>query len=87
MRGINIVALAAAVSLLPSLPVLAADPADEATVNAKDRIVCKRAQRTGTRFKKETCKTVAQWEAMAEQHRRDLSETVNRPQVEIRRDQ
>lgn len=85
MRKFKLMILAAALTV-PVLPAAALEPAEAPAVNPKDKVVCKRAQRTGTRFKKETCKTVAQWEALTEQHRRDLSETVNRPQVEIRRD-
>lgn len=86
MRGIYALALTIAATMVPLTPALTAKAADEATVNPKDRIVCKRTQQTGTRFKKEICKTVAQWEAMTEQHRRDVSEMVDRPQIEIRRE-
>lgn len=87
MRRIHLVAMAAAVSLLPMAPAYASAPDGEpAVVNPKDKMVCKRTQRTGTRFYDKTCKTVGQWDAIAEEHRRNLNETVNRPQVEIRRE-
>lgn len=86
MRGIDLLALAAAVSLLPAVPALALKPESDTAADPKDRVICKRTQKTGTRFQKEICKTAAQWDALAEQHRRDLAETVDRPQVEIRRD-
>lgn len=75
-----------AAALLQSAPALAEKDSDAAVVNPKDRMVCKRTQRTGTRFQTKVCKTAGQWEAIAEQHRRDVSEMVDRPQVEIRRE-
>ncbi|HZG32434.1 hypothetical protein EAO27_17340 [Sphingopyxis sp. YF1] len=88
MRKLNWMILAV-VPLLAGAPAIASDSAgstEAAKANPKDRMVCKRTQQTGTRFKKEVCKTAGQWDAIAEQHRRDLSETVDRPQVEIRRE-
>lgn len=80
-------ALAVTASLLPAFAVAAHVPSDDAaTVNAKDRMVCKRTQRTGTRFFDKICKTAAQWDAISEEHRRNLKETVDRPQIEIRRE-
>jgi hypothetical protein len=74
--------------LLPAEPAFAASSVDErATADAaKDKMICKRSQRTGTRFYSKVCKTAGQWEAQAEQHKRDASELINRPQVEIRRE-
>ncbi len=87
MRGFQMLAWAAAASLLPAVPVFAgADNSDAKAVDPKDKMVCKRTQRTGTRFYDKICKTAGQWEAIAEEHRRNLGETVNRPQVEIRRE-
>lgn len=50
------------------------------------RMVCKYQMQTGTRFKKKTCKTVAEWEAIAEAARAGAGELMNRPAVETRRD-
>ena len=86
MRGFGIIAIVVAASLLPSTVVRADDAAEAVEPKAKDRMVCKRVQRTGTRFYDKTCKTAAQWDAIAEQHRRDAAEMINRPQVEIRRE-
>lgn len=87
MRVFHLLALAAVAAFLPigSAEVAARDGA-EATVDPKDRMVCKRTQRTGTRFYDKICKTAGQWEAIAEQHRRNASEMIDRPQIEIRRD-
>lgn len=50
---------------------------------AGDKIVCKQRRQTGTRFTKKTCKTVAEWEAIAENHRAGLKELVDRPQIKV----
>jgi hypothetical protein len=48
-----------------------------------DRMICKYRQQTGTRFKTKTCKTAAQWEAMAEEHRNALKQIVDLPQIKV----
>jgi hypothetical protein len=58
-----------------------ADAAD-----AGQKIICKERRKTGTRFTTRTCKTAAQWDKMAEEHRANAREMIDRPQVEIRRD-
>lgn len=80
MRGINVLAVVAAASLFPAIPAFANEAGGDLAVDPKDRMVCKRTQRTGTRFYDKICKTVGQWEAIAEEHRRGLAEQVNRPQ-------
>jgi hypothetical protein len=86
MRGIHVLSLAAVASLLPIIPTFAA-PVDQPVADgAKDKMICKQTQRTGTRFYTKVCKTAGQWEALAEQHKRDAREMVDRPQVEIRRE-
>ncbi len=72
-------------ALLQSAPALAEKNSDTAVVNPKDRMVCKRTQRTGTRFDTKICKTAGQWDAIAEEHRRNVSELANRPIIETRR--
>ena len=47
------------------------------------RMICKYSLQTGTRFKKRTCKTAAEWEAMAEAHREGLRDSANRPQIQV----
>ncbi len=87
MRRIHLLALSVATSLLPASAVFAFAPSEDvAAVNPKDRMVCKRTQRTGTRFYDKICKTAGQWDAISEEHRRNLKETVDRPQIEIRRE-
>lgn len=88
MRGIHVLSLSAAAWLLSAAPALAAVSVDAtATADAtKDKMICKRTQRTGTRFYTKVCKTAGQWEALAEQHKRDAREMIDRPQVNIQRD-
>ena len=46
------------------------------------RMICKYSHETGTRFKKRTCRTAAEWEAIAEAHRESLRDTASRPQIQ-----
>ena len=50
-----------------------------------ERIICKKAPKTGTRFERRLCATKAQWDKMTEQQKRDYSEMRDRPQIEIGR--
>lgn len=50
---------------------------------SEDRLICKHRKKTGTRFTTKTCKTAAQWERMAEEHRAGLRELVDRPQTKL----
>lgn len=76
-------------TLLLSVSVFAAllSVSSAASVNASDeaeeRMVCKYQLQTGTRFKTKVCKTAAQWEEMAEAHRKGLTDLVNRPQIPV----
>lgn len=82
MRGYNVLSIAVLAALLPAVPTVAGGN-EKAVVDPKDKIVCKRTQKTGTRFYDKVCKTAAQWELMAEEARRGLSEQVNRPQQNV----
>lgn len=86
MRGIHLLSLAAASLLLPVTPAFASPSTDKAAVDAKDKMVCKRTQRTGTRFYSQICKTAGQWEAIEEEQKRNARELIDRPQIEIRRE-
>ena len=59
--------------------------ANEASPETED-LVCKTQAGTGTRFKKKTCMTRAQWEAIAEQNKRDYAASRDRPTIETRRE-
>lgn len=51
-----------------------------------DAVICKREKQTTTRFTKRTCMTKAQWDALAEQNRRNYSEMRDRPVIDTTRD-
>lgn len=63
------------------LPLTAAGAAPEAKDGASDRLVCKYRAKTGTRFASKTCRTVAQWDEIAEDSRRNMKDIVDRPQI------
>lgn len=74
------VAIISGLALIAGAPVV---PVGSAAAKAEDdsKMICKYRLQTGTRFKTKTCKTAAQWEELAEQHRNGLKETVDRPQI------
>ena len=45
----------------------------------KEKRICKYMEGTGTRFKKKTCRTAEQWEAMAEASKAALGTMRNQP--------
>lgn len=58
-------------------PTANARPGPEATV------VCKYAIKTGTRFKRKTCRTRAQWDAISENSRDMVKGLVDRPEAKL----
>lgn len=62
-------------------PLVHADDGEGA--QSEDRLVCKHRKKTGTRFTTKICKTAAQWDRMAEEHRAGLRDLVDRPQAKI----
>jgi hypothetical protein len=78
-------AMAAIAISLPATSMAYAAPETNAAVDAGQRIVCKEQRKTGTRFTTKTCKTAAQWDKMAEEHRANAKEMIDRPQIETRR--
>lgn len=74
-------ALAALLAVSLALPVMAKDKA-----KGSDEVICKTEAKTGTRFRTRDCRTRAQWEAQAEQHRRDAKEMIDRPIIETRKE-
>lgn len=44
--------------------------------NPQTKIVCKRDIETGTRFKKKTCHSVAEWDAITEENRRAVKDLI-----------
>lgn len=58
-------------------------PNANAGPNAANTMVCKYQIKTGTRFKRKTCRTRAQWDAITEASRQTIKDIVDRPQVKI----
>ena len=75
-RNLAYLAIAGLALSVPTLPAAAVAKADDG-----DKMICKYRAQTGTRFKTKVCKTAAQWEEMAEQHRAGAKELVDRPQI------
>lgn len=59
----------------------AGEKSDDAT-----KLICKREKQTSTRFSKRTCMTKEQWDAVAEENRRNYSEMRDRPVIDTTRD-
>ena len=78
--------LSASAALLIALQAAPQPAPLQETEPEKEKLVCKSQTGTNTRFKKKTCMTRAQWDAIAEQNKRDYSESRDRPVIEIRRD-
>ncbi|MCA1200253.1 hypothetical protein K9B35_19980 [Sphingomonas sp. R647] len=55
---------------------------DPSKPDAQQR-VCKMHKQTGTRFSKTTCRTRAEWDAIAEAARRTAEESFNKPVISI----
>ena len=74
------VAMMAAPAIAASTP---AAPASTPSNPAADdnKVICKQQKASGTRFAKKKCMTKAQWDLMAEQHRRDAEEWLNKPTI------
>lgn len=82
----SIFAIVPCVAMIAILPVAISASANASATQAKpdeDRMICKYRQETGTRFRSKVCKTAAQWDEMAEQHRSGAKELVDRPQILI----
>jgi len=43
------------------------------------QLICKQTAKTNTRFGKKTCRTKAEWAAIAEQNRRVMEEEMSKP--------
>lgn len=71
--------------LAAGLALLALESASQATVpiqkleSADTQLICKQTAKTNTRFGKKTCRTKAEWAAIAEQNRRVMEEEMNKP--------
>jgi hypothetical protein len=73
MRQITLLSLAlAGIAAMPA----AAEQQRQDNEKPEQKIVCKRDAETGTRFKKKTCHSVAEWDVIAEENRRAAKELV-----------
>lgn len=82
MRIMALTAMIVALAASAATPSLAEEKSDK----PEEKMVCKRMQQTGTRFASRTCHTAAEWDKIAEEHRRAMAETINRPMIEIRKE-
>jgi hypothetical protein len=55
-----------------------AEPAPAVRQDSNERVICKKAAPAGTRFRTETCYTMAEWDKLSETARRDMGEMVFR---------
>jgi hypothetical protein len=69
--------------ILTTLALFAAGFSDEPAKADPQKRVCKQQKQTGTRFAKTTCRTSAEWEAIAEAARRTAEESFNKPVISI----
>lgn len=77
----------AAADQTPATTGTEAAPAPAAAASAKkpegDRLICRREAKANSRFTTKTCKTAQEWEDRAEEARKALAETQQRPMVSI----
>jgi hypothetical protein len=73
MKYLTLAFLASSIALMPAT----AEVPDQATEKQDpSTVICKTDPKPGTRFASKTCKTRAQWDQMAEEHKRAASELV-----------
>lgn len=74
----GLVAMMAAVTIAPV-------SAEEAVKKKdKEEVVCKRTQKTGTRFASRVCHTPAEWDRITEEHKRAAAEAMNAPAFQMK---
>ena len=81
MRFTRLLAVAA---VLVTVPAAHAFVAQTSAATDVDRTVCKRQQKTGTRFPTKTCRTAREWAEIEEAHKRQGAEMMNRPTIATR---
>lgn len=69
--------------ILATLALFTAGLSDDPAKPDPQQRVCKQQKQTGTRFAKTTCRTRAEWEAIAEAARRTAEESFNKPVISI----
>jgi hypothetical protein len=63
---------------LPGGGAIAQAPPAPAREAPQEKVICKKAAPAGTRFRTETCYTMAEWDQLSEVTRRDMGEMVLR---------
>jgi hypothetical protein len=69
--------------ILATVALFTAGLSDDPAKQDPQQRVCKQQKQTGTRFTKSTCRTRAEWEAIAEEARRTAAEAFNKPVINI----
>jgi hypothetical protein len=69
--------------ILTSFALFAAGLSEDPPKPDPHKRVCKQQKQTGTRFPKTTCRTSAEWEAIAEAARKTAAESFNKPVISI----
>lgn len=69
----------------PAPALVFANSGNSEAIDDGQKIICKERRKTGTRFTSKTCRTAAQWDKMAEEHRANAKEMIDRPQIDITR--
>ena len=67
----------AALGLLITSPAVAADKSN--SDDAKERVVCKSEKRINSRFERRVCKSVGEWERLAQLHNDAWRERMSKP--------
>ena len=78
MKYLTLAWLASSIAIAPAT---AEVPGQAPAKQDPNKIVCKTQAEKGTRFTSKTCKTRAEWDQMAEEHKRAAKELVDRPKV------
>ena len=81
MRYATLIAISGLLVSAAAAPSFAAQPT--AQERSGDKLVCKSKPKTGTRFRTKTCRTVSEWDQIAEGNKRAMADVVNRPQIKV----
>lgn len=79
VRALAVAAVVATLSLGHYVPAAAGEGSDTSTGSDADKVICKKAAKTGSRFSEKVCKTKQEWDAIAQQARNDLQKGQQAP--------
>jgi len=78
----HVTRLLAVAAVLVTVPAAHAFVAQTSSATDEDnRTLCKRRQKTGTRFPTKTCRTAREWAELEEAHKRQGAEMLSRPTI------